>query len=195
VAGAGGGKAVLRSMSIPAFLEEPRLQEVGCCALRNLAHAHSSDGRSGQVAFQIGVDEGVEVVVQAMRSNEEHPRVQERACAALRLLMRDQANQARVVDSEGVEAMLRAVAQHAADPGVAQEVCRALELLATRHPDSVGFLVEAGVNGAIEQCLSDHQGDAAVQASGQALLARLRGSAAARPRDSRSSGPVTLPAL
>lgn len=200
VAGAGGGKAVLRAMSTAAFLEEPKLQELGCCTLRNLAHDHSCNGRSGQVAFQIGVDEGVEVVVQAMRSNEEHPRVQERACAALRLLMLDQANQARVVTSEGVEAMLHAAAQHRADAAVVREVCRALELLAMHHPDCRGFLIEAGVDGALEQCLSDHLGDGAVQAPGQSLLALLRmppslPAAGRSRRFSKDSGPVTLPAL
>ncbi|CAK0882339.1 unnamed protein product [Prorocentrum cordatum] len=182
VAAAGGCHAVLRAMSGRAASGSPRMQELGCGAVLNLARDHSEGGSKGHAAWKVGMEGGVGAVLQAMTACEDSPQVQQAACAALRALLLDPSSQAKVVAGDGIQALLLATTVHAADAAVVAAACSALLLLARAYPDSLPQMAAAGAAAAAARCLSDHAADAAARAASRSLLDLLGAAHGPAPR-------------
>jgi hypothetical protein len=127
----------------------PQVVEQACAAVGNLNVNDDCNETFG--------DGGAcELVIKALRDHAGEPSVVKEACAALGNLAMNVKNAQRLSDSGACELVVNCLTADAPDPFVAEFACWAVVGLASKHPDNMRLLGQAGACAALVKILKDN---------------------------------------
>ena len=129
--------------------DNPQVVEQACAAVGNLTASDDCN-----VIF--GDGGACELVTKALRDHSGEPSVVKEACAALGNLAMDVKNAQRLCDSGACELVVNCLTADAPDPFVAEFACWAVVGLASKHPDNMRLLGQAGACAALVKILKDN---------------------------------------